>query len=223
MKIINCVQGSPEWMLARAGIPTASEFHNLLTPKFEIRKGKTPETYLAQKVAERWEHGPLIGFSSFATEAGHIVEGEARSWYEFEFGETVQTVGLVTTDDGLVGCSPDGLIGDDGGIEIKSPQSVSHVKYLQAGVVPEDYIVQLYGALYVSGRKWWNFLSYRRGYPPLLLQVYRDDAIMKAIDSSLRDFRKKMEELYAHLVKLNGGNEPLHIPVNEPLPEGMPF
>src|SRR5438105_15750612 len=104
-------QGSLEWLAARAGIPTASEFDQLLTPAFEIRKGQMPATYLARKVAEKWLGGPLPGFSSLDMEFGKIRQEEALPWYELEFAETVQRVGLVTNDDARVACPADEPIG----------------------------------------------------------------------------------------------------------------
>lgn len=198
-------QGSTEWMHARAGIPTASEFDSLISPKWEIRKGKTPETYLARKLAEFWLGGPLMGFSSFATEAGQILEGEAIPWYEFEHNQTVQRVGLVTNANGTVACSPDGLIGEEGGIEIKCPDPHTHVKYLLEGTVPDDYLAQVHGSLYVTGRAWWRFLSYRRHFPPLLVQVNRDEEIIEQIDEAVTGFLLKFERCKKLLEQLNKG------------------
>ena len=166
MKIHDVKQGSEEWFKLRAGIPTASEFGQLLTPLFKVREGEMPKTFVQKKLAEAWMGGPILGFGgSFMMEQGQVVEQEARPFYELTCGEEVTTVGFCTTDDGTVGCSPDGLIGEDGGIEIKCPEPQTHVKYLLNGVLPDDYAAQVHGALFVTGRPWWRFISYRRGFP----------------------------------------------------------
>ena len=205
MKIIPVEQNSLEWLLARSGIPTASEFDALISPLWKIRTGQGVDTYLAQKVAEKWLGGPLPGFQTLDMEFGQIREEEAIPFYEFQFGESIQRVGLVTTDDGRTGCSPDGLIGDDGGIEVKCPEAKTHVKYLLAGVVPADYLAQVHGSMFVTGRKWWKFLSYRRNFPPLVLTVERDDEIQKQIGIALDAFLARLDEAMAEMEKLNGG------------------
>jgi len=151
-------QGSVSWMQARAGIPTASEFDSLVTPEFKVRTGEMPKTYVAKKLAEAWLGGPLLTFNTFDMDAGQILEEEAIPWWELEFGQTVQRVGLVTTDDGRVGCSPDGLL-ENCGLEIKCPKPETHVGYLLKGDLPKDYRAQVHGGMYVTGYPQWNFLS----------------------------------------------------------------
>lgn len=198
-------QNSLDWLVARAGVVTASEFDNLLTPKFEPRKGQTPETYLWRKLAERWTGGPLPGYQTLDMEAGQIRESEAIPAYEFEHSEQIQRVGFVTTDDERVGCSPDGLIGDDGGIEVKCPMAHTHVGYLLGGEVPEQHLTQVHGSIYVTGRKWWRFMSYRRGFPMLVKLVERDDAIQRKIDATLKSFLSRFDSEWKRLCDMNGG------------------
>lgn len=200
MKVYNCPQGSGEWKALRLGLPTASEFDSLLTPEFKPRGGQTPETYLYQKLCEK-----LLGFSpdinAFAIEQGVILEKEARPYYEFTFNAPVQLVGFCTTDDGRVGCSPDGLIGEDGGIEIKCPQPHTHLRYLLEGVLPKDYVAQVHGSMYVTGRPWWMFMSYSRQFQPLVLRVERDERIQSLIHEALESFLDKFEEKYVAIKK----------------------
>lgn len=206
MKIHNVPQGTPEWFMLRAGIPTASEFHRLLTPKFKAREGETPEKYLAEKLAERWQGGPLPSFTGYGEmEQGKILEEEARPWCEVEYGTTIETVGFVTDDAGRIGCSPDGLIGDDGGIEIKCPQADTHCRYLLNNQVPEQYLTQVHGSLLVTGRAWWRFVSYRRGFPALMIQVNRDEKILATMAEYLAAFNDKLDRDFARMVEINGG------------------
>lgn len=220
MKIHPAQQGSLQWLEARAAIPTASEFDNLISPTWELRKGQMPQSYLNRKLAEWWLGGPLADLGSFATEMGSILEDEAKPWYELEFGERIDSVGLCTTDDGKIGASPDGLIGEDCGIECKCPEPQTHVGYLLAGVVPKDYLAQVHGSMLVTGRPRWKFLSYRRRFPALVVDVPRDDEIQAAIRDALDLFLQKFEHGQQRLIELNGGEPPRR---SAPSPERPAF
>jgi hypothetical protein len=188
MKTLMCKQGSTEWSQARVGIPTASEFDAIITPLGKPRTSEGRQTYLLEKVAERLLGYPRDTGSSYDMTQGSIIETIARPWYEFQYDVKVQQVGLCTTDDGRVGCSPDGLLGDDGGIEIKSPSAHVHLSYLLAGVVPPQYVAQVQGCLWVTGRAWWQFVSYSRFFPPLVLRIEPDPAFQAALGKALAAF-----------------------------------
>jgi len=193
MKIHDCEQNTLEWSRLHFGIPTASGLDSLLTPEFELRKGETPKTYVFKKVAEKLQGRPLIDLSasSFMLEQGMIVEEEARPWYQLEYDKRIKKVGFITTDDGLFGCSPDGLIeGEDCGIEIKSPAAHTHVKYLVNGVLPKEYVTQVYGSMYATGFKRWIFVSYRRGFPALVLEIVTDERLMNLISLAIQSFHE---------------------------------
>ena len=196
MKIHDCEQGTLEWTKLHFGIPTASGLDNLITPEFELRKGETPKTYIYKKVAEKLQGRPLIDLSasSFMLEQGMIVEEEARPWYALEYDKHVRQVGFITTDDGRFGCSPDGLIeGEDCGLEIKSPAAHTHVKYLVNGVLPREYVAQVYGSMFVTGFKKWIFVSYRRGFPALVLEIHSDLCAMTQIEFAVHCFHKDFD------------------------------
>ena len=140
MKILNQFpQGSVEWMIARAGLVTASEADALISPLWKIRTGEGVETYLNKKLAERWTGGPLASANTFDMDQGKALEEHARPAYELITGETVEQVALITDDAGTYGCSPDGLLGDAGGLEIKCPKLETHIGYLRAQELPKDY------------------------------------------------------------------------------------
>lgn len=207
-------QGSEAWLFARAGIPTASEFDNLVSPvKLEIRTGETPKTYLATKVAERW-YGPLPQPPVFAMEQGNILEERARPWYEFTYGKVTEQVGFITSDDGRIGCSPDGWFGGSG-IEIKCPQIVAHTKYLLAGKLPDDYKLQVQGSMLVTGAPVWTFLSYHNSFPKLVLTIERDEKAIAVLREALDQFLEKLDAAYARLCELNGGPPPKRRPIDE--------
>lgn len=216
-------QNSLEWLAARAGVCTASEFDEIMTPKFKAREGKMVESYLCRKIAEKWI-GPLPSFNTLDMEFGKIKEEQAIPFYEGVFDEKVQQVALITDDTGSYGCSPDGLLGDDGGVEIKCPRAENHLKYLRAKELPDEYALQVHGCLYVTGRKFWKFVSFHPRFPIFVATIYRDEEKCQLIGDALTEFLKKLDEGFKELVKMNGGERPRIFtgqqqaePVEEPL------
>lgn len=201
-------QHSLQWLAVRAGLITASEADALLTPLFKIKDSKAVDTYLAKKLAERWLGGPLPSFKSTAMEFGSILESSTVNFIELQLDTQINRVALVTDDNLTIGASPDGLIGEDGGVEIKCPNADTHIKYLLANVVPPDYIVQVHFSMYVTGRQWWKFVSYRHGLPMLVKIVERDEAVMETTADAVEGFLAKLETAYTALVHLNNGVEP---------------
>ncbi len=213
MKIHNVEQMTIEWIRLHFGIPTAACLDQLLTPEFELRKGEMPKTLVYKKVAEVIQNRPMIDLdkSSFMMEQGMILESEARPWFELEYEKKIRQVGFITSDDGRVGCSPDGIIEDSGtpdndcGIEIKCPAAHTHVKYLVNGTLPKEYAAQVLGSMFVTGFQKWMFVSYRRGFPALVLDIQRDEkamsAIASAVDSFHRDFDHAMKRI-SNITKL---------------------
>jgi YqaJ-like recombinase protein len=201
-------QGSLEWGQLRAGKVTASEMHRLVTPLGKIRTGDGPTSFLMEKVAESWIGAPLPTAEFWDADQGRFLEEYARPAFTLETGLEVSEVGFIESDDGRVGCSPDGLIGDDCGLEIKAPHLETHIKYLLEGVVPPDYVLQVQGSLYVTGFPKWKFFSFRRGLPPLILTVTPDPDIQAAIDSAVGAFCFRLTTALARLTQLNGGSRP---------------
>lgn len=204
MKIIQCQQGSDEWLQARLGIVTASELDALVTPLWKARTGDGVKTYLAKKIAERWRGAPLVAYHGGSMEQGSIREGEARAWYELEHDVTARTVGFITTDDGKIGCSPDGLL-DDRGLEIKCPEPHTHVGWLLDGALPSEHRAQVYGGMLVTGLPRWTFISYCRGFPPLVRTVDADPIVLDQIRSAVANFNKSLESAWAFVEAANGG------------------
>jgi hypothetical protein len=201
MKIHDCAQGEADWLKLRVGRVTASEMHNLVTPKWKIKTGDGPATYLNRKLAEAYRGCPLPGFSSWSTEQGEELEDEARRWFAFEFGDEhpIQRVGFIEHDNGRCGCSPDALLGEDGGLELKCPEAHTHVGYLLDGGLPDEYAAQVHMSLYVSGRPWWKFVSYRRKFPVFVLTVARNEEICATIEEALSNFYERFDAAMAKL------------------------
>lgn len=202
-------QGSTAWQEARSGLLTASEAKELLTPRFELRKGEMVQTLLARKLAERWS-GPLMGFSSWVTEQGEVAEQDAFDAVQMETAEPLTRVGLIELDNWRAGCSPDGIIGvpdsaDCRGLELKCPQPINHVKWLLEGGLPESHSVQVHFSLWLTGWKGWLFVSYRRGFPSLFVPVPADRLIYAKIAVAVKWFNDELDRQWARLVEINKG------------------
>jgi hypothetical protein len=107
----------------------------------------------------------------------------------------VEQVGLCYSDDKKFACSPDGLVGEDGGLEIKCPLVATHIGYLLNGELPSDYFQQVQGCLFVTGRKWWDFMSYSPGLKPFIIRVKRDEGFISLLKGSLITFCKELDEI----------------------------
>ena len=193
MRIINCEQKTPEWNAARCGIPTSSSFDKLITTKGVPSKQK--EKYLYTVAGEKVSGLKVETYQSFAMQQGIIKEEEARNYYKMLYDVEVQKVGFCVSDNGSYGCSPDGLVGKDGGLEIKCPEIHTHVGYMLKGNLLEDYFQQAQGSLFVTGRKWWDIMSYFAGLKPVIIRVTPDKAFHKALEVELAIFTKELAEL----------------------------
>jgi hypothetical protein len=189
MIIHDCPQGTPEWAAVRLGIPTASRVGDILTPK-TLKLSGSAGKYRNQLVAE-WLCGHPIDWSDGAgwMERGRDMEAEARKWYAFSRDCDVRQVGFISRDDGLFGCSPDGLVGDDGGLELKCPALHTHVGYLLNPTdLAEQYRGQVQASLYVTGRAWWDLVSYSPDLPAVELRIEPDEDYIDALDMALAGF-----------------------------------
>lgn len=209
MKIIECQQGSDEWLQARLGIVTASELDSIISPLWKARTGEGVQTYLAKKIAERWSGRPLAAYHGGSMEQGSMREEEAVSWYELEHDVTIRRVGFILSDDGEMGCSPDGLLDGEGsvlaGIEIKCPEPHTHIRWLLDGRLPAEHRAQVYGSMLVTGLRRWRFLSYCRGFPPLLLTIDWDEDAIGKIKWAVDGFLIMFDEAWKKLEAANGG------------------
>ena len=218
MKIIEGSQYTDLWWSVRRSIPTASEFSNIITPaKGELSKGWFK--YVSKLIADRLDpnYGKTEDYISSAMKMGNMLESEARSYYEFTNNTTVKQVCFCTSDDGRWGMSPDGLIGDDGILESKSPNPDTHISYCLEGILPVDYKPQCHAELAISGRPWLDFMSYRLDLP-FIIRVYPDEyteAVRKAMDA----FYPRYEEAWAKISRML----PEPVPVtNDPQSESLP-
>jgi len=188
VEILEIPQGEPEWFDARRGIPTASCAGKIITPKTG-KLSASAETYVAELIAETLESGDETQ-RSYWMERGILYEQEARDWYEFATGNEVRQVGIVLNNG--AGWSPDGLVDPDGGIEIKCPKLSTHIKYLLAGELPDEYRPQIHAGMWIGERMWMDFVSYHPSVNSLLIRVLRDDYTEK-VGKALAEFCEMLE------------------------------
>ena len=198
MIVHDCLQGTSEWYKVRSGIPTASAFAQIITPK-TLKLSKQSDEYENKCIAERMIGMVDEDFGGNAwTERGKEFEDEALRFYELEKEVDVELIGFVTNDEKTFGCSPDALVGKDGGLELKCPKAKTQIKYLvsETGAY-EDYKTQVQGSLFVTKRKWWDIMSYHPDLPPSLYRVYPDLEFHETFKELLEQFefniKRKMD------------------------------
>jgi hypothetical protein len=194
------MQGSEEWLAIRLGIPTASEFDRIITPK-KLDLAAASKAYMHKLLAE-WMYGaPLEAFVSPWMERGTALESEAVRYYEMERDVETQAIGFVLTDDAMAGASPDRLIGEVAALELKCPALETHVGYmLDPQSLLMEYRMQCQGQLWVcKDREYADLMSYYPGFPAVIVRHYRDDLVRKALDTHIPAF---VETMLAARVKL---------------------
>jgi hypothetical protein len=194
-------QGTPEWLEARRGIPTASQFHRLLSP-VKLQPSSQARGYIA-KLCVEWALGVNQDEDAISQYMRRGSDLEARSFahYELEREVELDRVGFILRDDRRVGCSPDGLVGAPGGFEGKTPSAEKHMEYL-LDESPTKYACQVQGGIWLAEREWWDFQSFHPALPPLLLRFTRDERFIKALAEAVDVFLGDYEEAKAKLTKL---------------------
>jgi len=192
MRCIDCEQGTDEWLAARLGIPSASMYAKIITT--QGKWSTQADSYINQLVAEK-----LTGETTPFYQNEHMIRGtelepDGRQMYEFITGSEVQQVGFCLHDTLEAGASPDGLIGEDGGLEIKCPAPATHVEYLRGDKLPSKYKQQVMGCLWITGREWWDFMSYHPNMKPLIVRVERDEDYIAELEACVSKAVKLIEE-----------------------------
>ncbi len=189
MKVLAMPQGSVEWAQARIGIPTASGFDNIITPGGKPCKSERTRKYLYRLAAERLLNRSLESLEGLEwIERGKELEPEAVKMYEFEQDVSTSPVGIIMSDDGRYGASPDRLAGDSGFLEVKCPAPNTHVGYLLDGF-DTDYVYQVQGQLLVdASREWVDRYSYSPEMPPHRERTYRDAPYLAVLEDALNRF-----------------------------------
>lgn len=195
IEVNNIVQGSPEWLQLRVGVLTASSFADVLAKG----EGKVRKRLMLDMAAEILTGKPQESFESEWTIRGTELEPEARAVYAVSSDFDVREVGFCYLDSKkLIGSSPDALVGDSGGLEIKCPKPRVHLEYLLAGKLPPQYKAQVQGNLWVTGREWWDFVSYCpdvKDNPVLCVRVTPDMDYISNLKTECGQFLVELDEL----------------------------
>lgn len=202
---MNMVQGSPEWFEARRGFVGASAINDVMSVTKSGGEAATRRNLRARIIAERLTGICADSFTSTAMQWGIDNEPIARAAYEVATGNEVEQVGFILHPSvKMTGASPDGLISTDGLIEIKCPNTATHIDYLLGGVAPTEYRNQMLWQMECTGRKWCDFASYDPRMPEdmqlFVVRFMRDDERIAELREGVTKF---LSEVDAVLVKLN--------------------
>lgn len=196
-------QRSEAWHILHGSVPSASCFSKIVTTRGE--PSKQSKDYMLQLAGTRVFGVFEETYMSFDMKQGVEREPDALSAYSLVTGNPVETVGFCYLDERLDrGCSPDGLSGDEGMVEVKSPKLKTHVKYILDDKLPTEYYTQCMGSLYVTGRKWLDFVSYFPDAPLFVKRVYPDDKFIKKLSDAIDKFNTELNGLCEKLSKATG-------------------
>ena len=198
-------QGSEAWKALRIGKLTASRVADMLAT---VKTGESAsrKNLKADLIVERLTNQKTESFTSGAMNWGVETEPQARAAYEVMTGNFVDQIAFVDHPTiSMFGCSPDGLVDDEGLIEIKCPNSATHLEYLETQTIPKKYITQMQTQLCVTGRKWCDFVSFDPRLPEplnlLIIRVERDDEYISMIESEAIKFLQEVQDKVDNLLK----------------------
>lgn len=193
-------QGTPEWLQVRAGIATASNFEKLLVKPKEkgARWSETTITYANEVAGEIITGEPEFTPDTFDMRRGKEWEPGIRADYEYMTGTTVRQVGFIRR--GRAGASPDGLVGNDGSIEIKTHKPKILVPMIRGLMRGDERAIakhrpQVQGNLWASGREWIDLVGYWPKLPPLVHRVYRDEPFIAELEVAIANFSELVDEI----------------------------
>lgn len=189
MQIFNCEQGTDEWFECRKGIPTASNFATVMAKG----DGKTRSKYMRRLAGEILTGELAEQFSNVHTERGNAMEDEARQMYAFLESAEIHRVGFIRN--GEKGASPDSLVGNNGGLEIKTALADIQIDRLERDRLPPEHKAQVQGNIWLSEREWWDFVSYSPRLPVLTIRVFRDDAYIAEMSKEIDAFNDELAAL----------------------------
>jgi len=199
------IQGSPEWLATRIGKVTASRVADLMA-KTKSGPSASRRNYIAELLCERMTGVQEPYYHNDAMQWGTDNEPLARSAYEIETGKMVQLCGLIDHPTiPMFGASPDGLVDDDGGLEIKCPNTMTHLDTLLGGGIPTKYLLQMQTGMACTGRQWWDYVTFDPRLPEhLQIRVYRvnrDDILIAEIETEVKAFLAELDEMVRKLSK----------------------
>lgn len=202
------VQGSQEWHQMRCGRVTASRVADIIA-RTKTGWGAGRANYAAELIAERLTNCSAPSFSNAAMQWGTDQEPYARAAYAAKQGVEVAEIAFVIHPEiPMAGASPDGLIGDLGMVELKCPQTATHLDTLQSQTVPGKYVTQMMWQMACTGRQWCDFASFDPRLPPHLQlfvkRVERDTSTILGLESEVTAFIAEIDATLADLATLYG-------------------
>jgi len=202
MIISDCIQLSDEWFTEHAGIPGASSMDKIITSTG--KRSTQRKDYMYKLAAESLLGVRETGYTNPIMDEGTAREEESRAYFSFLHDVDVHPVGMCYRDEQKKYlCSPDGLIkvGDNWtyGLEMKNPLAKTHVEYLDKGVLPTKYFVQVQASLFITGLPSWWFFSYFPGLDPLIISVFPDLEFHKLLEKELNTFCAELAQLIGRL------------------------
>jgi len=207
--IIKGGQQNEEWRKLRLGCATGSGFAHVLAKGKGNDEATTRRNYRTRLALEILTGVPEHDDLTYKKDIALGIEREplARQRFEEETGHLVEEVAFVKLDAMPVGCSPDGLIGDDAGFEVKCPSKAVHFEYLSlTNTPPSVYVAQVQGCMMVTGRSHWYFASFNPEFPPELqlhwFRVERDDLYIKRLTDELWKFNFEVKELVKEMQRM---------------------
>ena len=208
------IQGSDEWKIARCGSLGASTLYEALA-RTKSGWGAGRDNKKAELVLERITGQPREIFKSAAMEMGNEREPAARLAYHLYSGNHVVDVVGLCRHPHIIGAhaSPDGLVGDDGLLEIKCPQPAAHMDTLVRGVIPQKYQYQMLWEMACTGRQWCDYVSYNPDFPGRLSlwisRCKRDQAKIEWLETQVTTFLKEVDAAEMEMLHLSEGPMPL--------------
>lgn len=193
IQIFNCDQGTEEWYLCRAGIPTASMFATVMASGRGGGPSLTRAKYMRQLAGEVITGKPMVSYSNSHMERGHEMEPEARDLYAFATDTTPEQVGFIRN--GQKGCSPDSLIGENGMLEIKTKLPDLLIECWERDDFPPEHKAQCQGALWIAEREWIDLVVYWPGMPVFIQRAYRDEAYIADMSTAINQFNDELSAL----------------------------
>lgn len=195
IQIHECEQGTPDWYAVRAGKVTASELHTVLAKGKDGGSSVTRRTYLLKLAGEIITGQCAESYSNAHMERGKAMEDEARQRYMFEHDADVRQVGFITN--GRTGCSPDGLVGTAGAVEIKTKEPHRLIETLLRETFPPEHRAQCQGILWMAELEWIDLGAYWPGLPLAVHRAYRDEAYIKAAGEAVDTFHDELDAVVA--------------------------
>lgn len=205
------IQGSPEWHALRVGKVTASRVADVIA-KTKTGWGASRANYMAELIAERLTGEPAEKYTNAAMAWGTEKEPDARAAYEFFRDAQVVEVGFIEHPSILMaGASPDGLVGDAGLVEIKCPNTATHLDTLLTQAIPARYVTQMTWQMACAGRAWCDFVSFDPRLPETMSlfvkRVERDDSLIASLEKDVSDFLDELAQKLGQLNSLYGVRE----------------